>query len=178
MTSPEHKSGTDRCAEVAVGLEEDIIINVQGDEPFIEVQALKDLINIFYEDSTVQIATLASLLEDEKLILDRNTVKLVKTLSNKALYFSRSAIPSSFPSTHHKHIGVYAFKREILLQLAELPISKLEQAESLEQLRWLENDFTINTVMTNMESLSIDTEEDLKSAELLIKSRTTELKSR
>ena len=169
MTSPDHQSGTDRCAEVASLLDAELIINVQGDEPFIEIQPVKDLISLFQQDQEVEIATLACPLHDETLIQDRNTVKLVKSISNKALYFSRSVIPSKVPSQHFKHIGVYAFRRETLLKLAELAPSKLEKAESLEQLRWLENDFIVHAVMTDQDGLSIDTEEDLRQAELLIR---------
>lgn len=170
MTSPNHQSGTDRCAEVAENLDEDIIINVQGDEPFIRVQPIKDLIAAFHLDKDVNIATLACPLQDEELIQDRNTVKLVKSYSNKALYFSRSAIPSQLPSVHFQHIGVYGFKRNVLIELSKLPPSTLELAESLEQLRWLENDCTIHTVITDQDSLSIDTEDDLRKAELIIQS--------
>jgi len=172
MTSPNHQSGTDRCAEVAAQLDEEIIINVQGDEPFIEIQPIKDLIELFRHDQEVEIATLACQLHDKEIINDRNTVKLVKSLSDKALYFSRSVIPSKIPSIHFKHIGVYAFRREILIRLAELPPSILELAESLEQLRWIENNFDIHIVMAEQDGLSIDTEEDLRHAELIIKQRS------
>ncbi len=169
MTSPNHQSGTDRCAEVAALLDEEIIINVQGDEPFIERQPIQDLINYFRHNDHAQIATLVCPIQNENLIKDKNTVKVVKTNSGKALYFSRSAIPSSIPSMHFKHIGVYAFRKQVLMEISKLPPSKLELAESLEQLRWLENDFSIHTLMTDMDGLSIDTEEDLKKAELMIK---------
>jgi len=171
MTSPDHLSGTDRCAEVAIDLEEDIIINVQGDEPFIEVRPIKNLIYLFSQDRRVDIATLACKLDDESKIEDRNTVKLVMSTSNRALYFSRSAIPSKIPSTHFKHIGVYAFRRKVLIELSKLSPSKLEMAESLEQLRWLENDYNIYAVMTAMDGLSIDTIEDLRQAELIMQNR-------
>ena len=171
MTSPDHLSGTDRCAEVAIDLEEDIIINVQGDEPFIEVRPIKNLIDLFCQDKRVDIATLACKLDDESKIEDRNTVKLVMSTSNRALYFSRSAIPSKIPSPHFKHIGVYAFRRKVLIELSKLSPSKLEMAESLEQLRWLENDYNIYAVMTAMDGLSIDTIEDLRQAELIMQNR-------
>jgi len=171
MTSPDHLSGTDRCAEVAIDLEEDIIINVQGDEPFIEVRPIKNLIYLFSQDKHVDIATLACKLDDESKIEDRNTVKLVMSTSNRALYFSRSAIPSKISSTHFKHIGVYAFRRKVLIELSKLSPSKLEMAESLEQLRWLENDYNIYAVMTAMDGLSIDTIEDLRQAELIMQNR-------
>lgn len=168
MTSPDHKSGTDRCAEVAEDLNEEIIINVQGDEPFIDPQSIRDLIELFHQEIDVSIATLACVLQNKASIQDRNTVKLVRSVTNKAIYFSRSVIPSLSTSIHLKHIGVYAFKREILIELAKLPPSSLELAESLEQLRWLENDFAIHTIMTEMDGLSIDTEEDLKRAEMIM----------
>jgi len=171
MTSPDHKSGTDRCAEVAADLKEELIINVQGDEPFIEIQPIKDLIDLFDQNENVAIATLACKLLDESKINDINTVKLVKSSTNRALYFSRSAIPSKVSSIHYKHIGVYAFKREVLMELTSIPPSKLEMAESLEQLRWLENDHIIHTVMASIDGLSIDTQEDLRQAELIIQKK-------
>lgn len=168
MTNPMHQSGTDRCAEVAQQLVEEIIINVQGDEPFIDVDAVLSLIELLESSHEVQIATLISPLKDQELVKDRNTVKVVSSASNRALYFSRSVIPHSTEAAHFKHIGVYGFKREVLLELAKLPPSKLELAESLEQLRWLENDYTIHTVLTDMEGNSIDTLEDLKRAEQMM----------
>lgn len=168
MTDPNHASGTDRCAEVARQLTEEIVINVQGDEPFIDVDAVNRLIDLLINNDEVQIATLMSPLNDEKLLRDRNTVKVVTTASNKALYFSRSVIPSSPAATHFKHIGVYAFRRKTLIDLANLAPSQLELAESLEQLRWLENDYSIYTELTDMTGNSIDTPEDLIRAEKLM----------
>lgn len=176
MTSPMHQSGTDRCAEVAQQLEEEIIINVQGDEPFIDVDAILSLIDLLESSGDVQIATLISTLQDQDLIEDKNTVKVVSTASNRALYFSRSVIPHSIEALHFKHIGVYGYQRDVLLELAKLAPSKLELAESLEQLRWLENDYTIHTVFTDMEGNSIDTVEDLKRAEQMMSKSMADVK--
>ena len=171
MTKASHKSGTDRCAEVieklaVSGDKFDIAINIQGDEPFIKVAQIKSLVNGISKDN-VQICTLGKLLENEAAINDSNVVKLVKSNSGKALYFSRYPIPflrdeSSKKPKYYKHIGIYAFKTEVLEQVSQLVQSPLEITESLEQLRWLENDFTIQVEETEFENIGIDTPEDLK----------------
>jgi len=166
MTDPNHVSGTDRCAEAARLLNltnEDIVINIQGDEPFIRKEEINLLVNMF-QNTTTQIATLCKPISTEEELLNPNKVKVVFTKSNKALYFSRSPIPhTSHPTPHtsFKHIGIYGFRNDILQQITKLPVSTLEETEKLEQLRWLQNDFDIQIQICHYESLSIDTPEDL-----------------
>jgi len=171
MTDPQHASGTDRCAEAAriVNLQDnDFIINLQGDEPFIRKEEINLLIHLI-ENQGIQIATLAKPITAEVELTNPNKVKVVFTASKKALYFSRSPIPhfspliSHSPSlASHKHLGIYAYRNNILQQITQLPVSPLEAVERLEQLRWLENDFTIHIQICHYESISIDTPEDLK----------------
>ena len=178
MTNPQHASGTDRCAEVAQILnlaDTDLIVNIQGDEPFIRKDEINLLIKLFYNQN-IQIATLAKPISTEEELNNPNKVKVVFTNSNKALYFSRSPIPSQIPNLKtqnsklktHKHIGIYAYKNHILQQITKLPVSSLEETEKLEQLRWLENDFTIHISICHHESIAIDTPDDLRNYELRI----------
>lgn len=159
FTSPIHHSGTDRCAEVAQKIEADAFINIQVDEIQIQPTQILQIINLLEEG--MQIATLATKI-DSNTAKDRNIVKLVKAKSNKALYFSRSLIPFESKDAYLQHIGIYGYQKEILLQLAALPPSALEISESLEQLRWLENDYEIAVDITDMKNIAIDTPEDLK----------------
>lgn len=178
MTSEDHKSGTDRCYEAyrkitkESGQGFDVVVNVQGDEPFIEPEQIKALVECF-RNTEVQIATLAKKFEDKQDIFDPNKVKVVFSSSGTALYFSRSAIPfcrgketSDWLETtdFYKHVGMYAYRPEVLEQITALPQGRLEKAESLEQLRWLENGYRIAVQVTEHESLGIDTPEDLKKA--------------
>lgn len=166
MTNPEHRSGTDRCAELAATLDDaNIIINVQGDEPFIQAEDVSKLIALLRSDAQLQIATLITKLSTPDKINDPNTVKVTVSKSNRALYFSRAPIPFGAAAQCYQHIGVYGFRKSVLLEIAQLEVSPLEQAERLEQLRWLENDYSIHTVETQSKYLSIDTPEDLKEAE-------------
>lgn len=171
MTSVNHKSGTDRCAEVINKLVEkkevfDIAINIQGDEPFIKVDQINCLIEGITKND-VQICTLAKKIEKTDQINDSNVVKVVKSNTGKALYFSRYPIPfvrdntNNFPE-YFKHIGIYAFKAAVLQEVSLLKQSPLEISESLEQLRWLENDYSIQIQETQFENQGIDTPEDLK----------------
>jgi 3-deoxy-manno-octulosonate cytidylyltransferase (CMP-KDO synthetase) len=170
MTSSDHQSGTDRCAEVANSFEDDaLIINIQGDEPFIDPSQLDLLIDCF-DDVEVHIATLIKKIEDDQELRNSNSPKVVLDQSGNALYFSRQVIPflRSIPPEEwiqqhdfYKHIGLYAFKNHTLQQLTKLPVSTLEKAESLEQLRWLENGFRIRTKRTLLDTLAVDTPEDL-----------------
>jgi 3-deoxy-manno-octulosonate cytidylyltransferase (CMP-KDO synthetase) len=177
MTSPNHPSGTDRCAEVVrqlagSGEQFDVIINVQGDEPFIKSSHVRLLKEAFSNPST-QIATLVNPILDSSEILNPNLVKVVADIHDNALYFSRSAIPYnrhapddhlSTGHTYLKHLGMYAYRREVLRQITMLGPSPLEETESLEQLRWLENGFAIRVLITTEESHGIDTPDDLEAA--------------
>jgi 3-deoxy-manno-octulosonate cytidylyltransferase (CMP-KDO synthetase) len=173
MTQPQHASGTDRCAEVARVLEfddNDVIVNIQGDEPFIRKEEINLLTNLF-QNRKIQMATLAKPITTEAELNDPNKVKVVFSQSNRALYFSRAPIPhTSFFVPHSssfnsfKHIGIYAYRNNILQQITQLQVSMLEETEKLEQLRWLENDFMIHVSVCEHESLSIDTPADLSLA--------------
>ena len=175
MTSENHRSGTDRCAEVFQSLvpvfspEESVVINIQGDEPFIQPGQVEEIIACM-EECRAPIATLLQPLSRAEDIANPNVVKCVRSLGGMALYFSRYAIPylrGGQPDglVFYKHIGMYAYRGDVLQQLVRLPQSVLEKAESLEQLRWLENDFRIATRITAYESsIAIDTPEDLERA--------------
>lgn len=181
MTSVDHRSGTDRCFEAyqhvvrETGEDYDVIVNVQGDEPFILPEQIKSLIDCF-ENPEIQIATLAKQFEHAADLSDPNKVKVVCSVRQTALYFSRSAIPfcrgvekedwiSAVP--FYKHVGMYAYRPEVLRAITALPQGMLEKAESLEQLRWLENGYTIAVRTTDHESVGIDTPEDLERANRL-----------
>lgn len=172
MTSAHHPSGTDRCLEAyqLSGITADAIINVQGDEPFVDASQLEALAELISQPFAT-IATLAKKITDTATLLDPSKVKVVLNARMQALYFSRQAIPfvrSSEPlvwttqHTFYKHLGLYAYKPETLQTICSLAPSALEIAESLEQLRWLENGFSIDVAITDIETPSIDTPEDLK----------------
>ena len=174
MTSVDHKSGTDRCYEACtkIGGDFDVIVNIQGDEPFIQPDQVRALIACF-EDPRIQIATLAKQFDTNADIFDPNKVKVVCSSLQTALYFSRSAIPYcrgkeqgewSAVIPFYKHVGMYAYRPEVLREITALPQGKLEKAESLEQLRWLENGYKIAVRFTDHESVGIDTPEDLERA--------------
>ena len=172
MTSSEHPSGSDRVAEVASGLEADIIVNVQGDEPFITADVLKPLLDSFLDDA-VQMASLMTPILDAEQLDDPGIVKVVTDAAGKALYFSRSLIPfdrdGSSGYNYMRHIGVYAWRRETLLRFVSLGMGRLERVEKLEQLRALENGIAIRMVETDYQGIGIDTPEDLEKAERIIK---------
>lgn len=178
LTSPNHLSGTSRCAEVAKKFPpHTIIFNVQGDEPFIQPSQLKQLSQVF-ENDRVQIATLIKKISRAEDLLNPNVVKAVVANSGKALYFSRQAIPYCRDmepaswlanNTFYRHIGLYAYRADVLQKIAALPLSPLSLAENLEQLCWLENGFEIYTGITHVESIGIDTPEDLDRAVNLLK---------
>ncbi len=169
MTSTDHQTGTDRCVEVIEGFstKPDIIINVQGDEPFIQPQQIEQLINLLQQQH-IQIATLCKKIDAVEDIINPNIVKVVKSTKDKALYFSRQAIPyyrdKQISEIYYKHLGIYGFKTETFLQLAKLPQSPLEKAENLEQLRWLDNGYAIYLAETDFQSVAIDTPEDVQKA--------------
>lgn len=176
MTSPHHQSGTDRCAEAAetfkntVNIDFDVIINIQGDEPFIQPEQLIKLMKCF-DKKDVDIATLIKPFHSKDDIFNPNHVKVIISNEGRAMYFSRAAIPflrnkdvATWAQHHqyYKHIGIYAYRSEVLKSITKLSQSLLEKAESLEQLRWLENGYVIMAEKTEHESLSVDTPEDLE----------------
>lgn len=175
MTAPTHRSGTDRCAEVFQSLssdfrpEESVVINIQGDEPFIDPGQVREIMECM-SGGDVPIATLVQPIADAALINNPNVVKCVRNIQGDALYFSRFAVPylrNEMPGNlfFYKHIGMYAYRGDVLDRIVRLPVSALEKAESLEQLRWLENGCRILTRVTNYEcSIAIDTPGDLQKA--------------
>lgn len=183
MTRSDHRSGTDRIYEAAtaIGTTADVIINVQGDEPFVHASQLDTVCRLF-DDGQTQIATLGKRFETMEQVENPNSPKIVTDVNGYALYFSRSAIPfvrgkergewlKSFPFL--KHIGLYAYRREVLAEITRLPQSPLELAESLEQLRWLQNGYRIKVGLTDVETIGIDTPEDLERAEVFLSKTNT-----
>ncbi len=179
MTRADHKSGTDRIEEAAekIGTDADVIINIQGDEPFVQPSQIKTLMQLF-DNADTQIGTLGKRFEDMAAVNNPNSPKIATDRQGFALYFSRSVIPyvrgaeqaewlSHFP--YLKHLGIYAYRREVLHEITQLPQSPLELAESLEQLRWLENGYRIRVGLTDAETVGIDTPEDLQRAETFLK---------
>jgi 3-deoxy-manno-octulosonate cytidylyltransferase (CMP-KDO synthetase) len=182
MTSTEHQSGTDRCAEAAdliageTGIKTDIVINIQGDEPFIKPEQIDQIKECFTDDS-VNIATLVRKVEPGEDIFNPNQPKVILNSDGDAIYFSRAAIPYiretekigwTRKHIYYKHIGLYAYRNETLKQITRLAGSPLEIAESLEQNRWIENCFRIRAAVTIWESVCIDTPDDLERAEIFL----------
>ena len=164
----EAATGTDRVAAAAEKVEDEIIINVQGDEPFILPSLIDELIDTIKNEPTLKMATPCTLFEDGEDLTDPAKVKVVSDLKGYALYFSRSTIPfdrDGIGPKRYKHIGVYAFRRDLLLKYPTLPRTPLEQAENLEQLRVLEHGERIKLITTDYKPLSVDTKEDLEAAE-------------
>ncbi len=178
MTGVHHPSGTDRVAEVAFDTDADIIVNLQGDEPFLEAGVVSEMLKLF-DRREVEIATMAVKMENDEFLFDYNKIKLVFDLRQRVLYFSRQAIPGhrDLPyrdwfshSDYFMHLGVYAFRRKTLLEVAKLKPSKLEKSEKLEQLRWMENGYNIHVAVVRSHSFGIDCLEDMERARLLLKS--------
>ena len=182
MTRADHKSGTDRIEEAVekIATDADVIINIQGDEPFIQPSQIKTLMHLF-DDPETQIGTLGKPFETIDAVENPNSPKIVTDRRGFALYFSRSIIPyirgvdrkewlGHYPFL--KHLGVYAYRREVLAEVTRLPQSPLEKAESLEQLRWLENGYRIRVGITEMETVGIDTPDDLTRAEEFLKQQS------
>ena len=171
LTDSKHPTGTDRCAEIVRSLSEqyDVVINIQGDEPLVDARQLDQLLQAF-TNPVVQIATLASRKIEMEDVMNPNRIKVVTNKDQRALYFSRSPIPNFANAKGEpleiypflRHIGLYAYRSEVLLQLSELEETKLEQIESLEQLRWLYNGYSIQAVETEIETPNIDTPEDVE----------------
>ncbi len=181
FTSPNHQSGTDRCAEAARELSKimkvDVVVNIQGDEPFIRPEQIESLKNCF-DTAETEIATLIKPILNITEITNINRPKVVINKNQEAMYFSRSPIPfvRGFnpeewlaQQTFYSHVGMYAYRYDILLELTKLPVGLLERAESLEQLRWLENGYRIKTAQTHFENIGIDTPEDLEEAIRILK---------
>ena len=170
MTSPNHASGTDRCAEVALQHQQyEVIINIQGDEPYIDPAQISKLAACFTTADT-QIATLIKSIKTEQELFNVNSPKVVVNNLSEAIYFSRSPLPHIRGEeqqnwlefhTFFKHIGIYGYRADILQQITKLPVSSLEKAESLEQLRWIENGYRIKVAETELETHAIDTPGDL-----------------
>lgn len=177
MTSESHKSGTDRCAEAYnnIGSGEDVIINIQGDEPFIKPEQIEAVMACF-DDTSTQIATLVKPFSENDgidALINPNSPKVVLGVNNEALYFSRSIVPYVRgcdvqewlkTNTFYKHIGMYAYRADALAEITKLPQSSLEKAESLEQLRWLQNGYKIKVGITSQETIGIDTPADMQKA--------------
>jgi 3-deoxy-manno-octulosonate cytidylyltransferase (CMP-KDO synthetase) len=184
MTSPLHKSGTDRCYEAFTKIEGhfDVVVNIQGDEPFIQ-QSQLEAIKACFDDSSTQIATLVKPFSSDdsfEALENVNSPKVVLNKNRNAMYFSRSVIPYQRNAeknewlkehTYYKHIGLYAYRTEVLKEITNLPQSPLELAESLEQLRWLENGYSIKAGITSVETIGIDTPQDLERAEEFLKTQ-------
>lgn len=184
MTSQDHPCGTERIREAVGKLDEtpDVIINVQGDEPFIDPEQILTVVKLFESDENTQIATLVKVFDKNEgfeALFDPNLVKVVRGLNGDALYFSRSIIPYVRKyewkewlehEVFYTHIGIYGYRTEVLEKITQLPMSPLEQAESLEQLRWLQNGYKIRTAITEKKGVGIDTPADLEKAEILLAS--------
>lgn len=174
MSQKEHESGSDRIAEAAQNLSVDIIVNVQGDEPFVKKEPLEKLLSVFKNDESksVQVASLMQVLKDEKSIADPNYVKVAVDKHFNALMFSRSVIPyprdQQANSIYYEHIGVYAFRKEALLRFTSWEMTPLEAAEKIECLRYLEHGIPLKMVVTDYMGVEIDTPEDLEKAATLL----------
>ncbi|MBS1628171.1 MAG: 3-deoxy-manno-octulosonate cytidylyltransferase [Bacteroidetes bacterium] len=174
MSIKQHESGSDRIAEAAEQLDVDIIVNVQGDEPFVKKEPLQKLLNVFKEKEgkNIQVASLMQELNDEKLIADSNYVKVAVDKNFNSLFFSRSVIPyprdKNVKTIYYEHIGVYAFRKQALINFTNWKITPLEAAEKIECLRYLENGIPLKMVVTHYMGIEIDTLEDLQKAEQLL----------
>ena len=174
LTRPDHKTGTDRVAEVAAHIPADIYINVQGDEPLIDPGTIDAVIETMAEDDSIQLATPCSAITHQPDIMDPNVVKAVMDFDGNALYFSRAPIPwvrdtgAKVAARHTKHIGLYGYRRDALLEFPTLPPGELERVEQLEQLRWLENGFKIRMVETEYDAVSVDVPADIAKVEKIL----------
>ena len=180
MTSPDHNSGTDRMAEVAQKIDADIYVNVQGDEPLVDPEVIDLLIKMMFDDPGIKMGTLKAPIASYEDFVDPNMVKVVCDEDGFALYFSRAPVPFSTPEQFEdnekgqkafKHIGIYSFRRDFLLQFSEMPISFLEKTEKLEQLRALEAGVRIKVLTTDYESIGVDTQADLDRVRALLARR-------
>jgi 3-deoxy-manno-octulosonate cytidylyltransferase (CMP-KDO synthetase) len=169
MSKRQHESGSDRIAEAVENLDADIVVNVQGDEPFVQKAPLEKLLNVFKDDGTVQVASLMQVIKDKKNIDDPNYVKVVVDINMNSLFFSRSVIPYARDQfsqiNYYEHIGVYAFRKQALMNFARWPVGALEAIEKIECLRYLEHGIPLKMVLTEYMGIEIDTPEDLLLAE-------------
>ena len=177
MTRPDHASGTDRVAEVASASPAEVIVNIQGDEPLIDPAAIDAAILTILDDSEAPMGTLKKRIVNPEEISNPNVVKVVTDLQNRAIYFSRLPLPyvregDAASMTRFKHIGLYVYRRDFLLNYSDLPVGPLEQAERLEQLRALENGYSIRVAETEYESLGVDTPDDFKRVSELFEATT------
>lgn len=174
MSKKQHESGSDRIAEAVAEMDFDIVVNVQGDEPFVQKEPLEKLLNVFAgeEGRSIQVASLMQVLKEQKFIHDPNYVKVAVDLNLNAVFFSRSVIPyprnTSIDISYYEHIGVYAFRKEALINFTNWPVSPLENAEKIECLRYLENGISIKMILTEYMGVEIDTPEDLDRAAKII----------
>lgn len=177
MMTGEHETGSDRIAEAIQNIDCDIIVNVQGDEPFLKSNPLKQLISVFYDDvnEEISLASLKIKLKNQEEIQSPNNVKVITDKDDFALYFSRSVVPypreTSVETTYFKHIGVYAFRKQALLNFAKLPMRPLEIAEKIECLRYLEYGMKIKMIETDFVGVGIDVPEDLEKARRIIEEK-------
>jgi 3-deoxy-manno-octulosonate cytidylyltransferase (CMP-KDO synthetase) len=178
LTRHDHATGTDRVAEVALHETAEIYVNVQGDEPLIDPGTIDSVVSAMLEDETMQIGTPCTAIDQPNDIMDPNIVKVVRDFESNALYFSRAPIPwvrersAAGDVRHWKHLGLYAFRREVLVEYPTLPPGELERIEQLEQLRWLENGFVIGVVETDYDAVSVDVPSDIERVEHLIAARS------
>lgn len=179
ISKKNHQSGSDRIAEAMQLINADIVVNVQGDEPFTNAQSLQNLLAVFAEDhqQKIDIASLMYNITDVNEINNPNNVKVVTNTNDFAMYFSRAPIPflrdKNKETNYYKHIGIYAFRKNILLQATSLPLNTLEKTEKLEQLRFLANGINIKMVQTTHQPIGIDVPEDLEKARKLLKEHQT-----
>lgn len=170
----EHETGSDRIAEAVANVDCDIVVNVQGDEPFLKKEPLEQLISVFNSDDKKEISlgSLKILIQEKEEVENPNNVKVITDLQGFAMYFSRSVIPyhreKSIEANYYKHIGVYAFRKEALMKFAKLPMTPLEKLEKIECIRYLENGMKIKLLETQFVGVGIDTPEDLEKARLLL----------
>lgn len=171
MSIHEHESGSDRIAEAAASMDVDIIVNVQGDTPFVKREPLEKLL-LQFNDTAVQVASMMQVLTDRNDIMDPNFVKVAVDKNMNSLFFSRSVIPyprdKNFPTSYYEHIGVYAFRKNALMSFTQWPVTPLEAAEKIECLRYLENGIPLRMVVVDYMGVEIDTPEDLEKAAKLI----------
>lgn len=179
MTRADHPSGTDRVAEAAEKLNADIVVNIQGDQPFVDVSMIDEAVKPMIEADAPDVSTLMFPMKDEKILSDYSVVKVVVTLAGNALYFSRARIPyprENIEHTVYEHVGIYVYRKDTLIKLTQLPASMLEKVESLEQLRWLEHGLRIRVTESTVSDtffhgFSIDTKEDFERAEQMLRER-------